>query len=485
MKDLLQKIKTPFRTRSWRAGSYSVFAAILVVAIAVVANLAVNALPASVTQLDWTANKLYSLSQGTEQILASLDRDVDVYWLVQQDHENNTMRQVLGKYGEYDRVNVTKVDPVRYPGFAAEYTSETVEDNSLVVVSGDRSLYIPYSDVWTYSDYETYAYYLEYYQQEYLDVFTGEEKLTAAILSVTSDSQPVMYTLTGHGETGVSEDVLDAVALENVRSEELNLLTGEAVPADCGVLAILGPVRDLSDRELELVEDYASDGGQILVTTAYSGEDMPNFKKLLADFGIDLVGGYVMESDSRYYSYGYIDLILPSIGWHDITSPLLEGKGLSVVMPDTQAMTDATDETSEAKVTALLTSSETSYVKQDVEGADSYEKAEGDQTGSFLLAAASENEATGARLVAFGSDRFMEAEFSDLVSGANLDLFLNGLGWLSRQDQSISIHPKTLTGEYLSFTDSTAGILKVAMVVVIPVLFLAAGVGIFIKRRRR
>ncbi len=483
MKNLLQKLKNSFRTRPWRAGAYSVFAALLVIAMAVVANLAVNALPASVTQLDWTANKLYSISQGTEQILATLDKDVDVYWLVEEGHENNTMEQVLGKYGEFDRVTVTKVDPVRYPSFAADYTDQTVESNSLAVVCGDRSLYIPYSDVWTYSDYEMYAYYLQYYQQEYLDVFTGEEKLTAAILSVTSDDQPVLYTLTGHGETGVSDEVLSAIELENVRTQELNLVSAEAVPEDCAVLAIFAPARDITARELGLLEDYADQGGQFLVTTAYTSDEMPNFTSLLADFGLDYLGGYVMETDSRYYSYGYIDLVLPTINRHDITAPLLDGQGLTVAMPDSQALLASDD--SPAAVTALLTSSDTSYLKLDVEGVDSYEKADGDRTGPFLLGAASENADTGARLVIFSSSRFMESDFNDLVAGADRDLFLNGIGWLSRQEQSISIHPKTLTGEYLTFTDSAAGVLKVAMAIVVPVLFLAAGVGIFIRRRRR
>ena len=98
------KIRASFRTRAWRAGAYSIFAAVIVVAIAVVANLAVNALPASVTQIDMTNNGLYSISEGTEQILASLEKDVDVYWLVQDGYENPTMEQVLQKYAEFDRV---------------------------------------------------------------------------------------------------------------------------------------------------------------------------------------------------------------------------------------------------------------------------------------------------------------------------------------------------------------------------------------------
>lgn len=486
MKKLRQKIRASFTTRSWRAGAYSVFAAVLVAAIAVVANLAVSALPASITQLDLSENQIYSISEGTGQVLASLDQDVHIYWLAQEGYENNTLRQVLSRYAEYERVSVTQVDPVRYPGFAGDYTDETVTDNSVVVVCGERSMYIPYEDMWTYSDYETYAYYMNYYGQPYLDVFTGEEKLTGAVLYVTSGELPVLYTLTGHGETGVSESVLASLALENIETRSLNLLTAEAVPADCAVLALFGPVKDLTDRELELIEDYAGRGGRLLVTTAYTPEELVNFSRLLRDFSIELVGGYVMESDSRYYSYGYIDLVLPSLGTHSITSPLLAGEGgYTVVMPDAQALRDISDERSSAAVTALLYSSGTSYVKQNVEGLTSYERSDGDETGSFLLAAAAEDSDTGARLVVFGSTQFMEADFSDMVSGANLDLFLNAADWLVDQEQSISIHPKTISSDYLAFTDSTANVLKGVLTVAIPLLFLAAGVGIFVKRRRR
>ena len=42
--------------------------------LAVVANILVNALPASVTQLDTTAGTLYTLSQETEDILDGWSR---------------------------------------------------------------------------------------------------------------------------------------------------------------------------------------------------------------------------------------------------------------------------------------------------------------------------------------------------------------------------------------------------------------------------
>lgn len=484
MKKLREKLAASFRTKSWRAGAYSVFAAVIVAAMAVVANLAVGALPATATQLDMTDEQLYTLSQGTEQALAALDKDVEIYWLVQPGNENTTMEQVLLRYAQFDRVTVTSVDPVRYPGFAAEYTDETVTENSLIVASGDRSMYIPYDSVWTYSDYEMYSYYLTYYGSEYLDVFAGEGKITGAIGYVTGGDLPILYYLTGHGETGVSDDVLDAMALENVQAESLNLLTAEAVPDDCAVLALFGPVSDLTAREAAMVEEYLAGGGQLLVTTAYTAADMPHLKALLDGFGLELLDGCVMEDDSRYYSYGYIDLLLPQIGSHDITAPLREG-GYSVLMPDSQGMVLAEHIPADITVTPLLESSLTSYLKEGLEGLTGYERADGDRTGSFILAAAAENETTGARLAVFGSTRFMEADFSDMVSGAGMDLFLNGVNWLSRQEQGISIHPKILTGDYLTFDESAAGVLKVALTSVIPALFLAAGLVIYMRRRRR
>ena len=74
MKNLLRRLRVAFTTRAWRAGAYSVFAAVIVIAMAAVANLAVSALPSSVTQLDLTANKLYSISSDPESSWAAFAR---------------------------------------------------------------------------------------------------------------------------------------------------------------------------------------------------------------------------------------------------------------------------------------------------------------------------------------------------------------------------------------------------------------------------
>jgi len=482
-KGFMERIKNGFRTRRFAVGAYSVLAVVLVVAIAVIVNLAVGALPSSKTQVDLTAEKLYSLSEQTEQRLSALDQDVTVYWIVQKGSEDATLEQLLGRYADFKHVSVQAVDPVTYPNFAASYTSASVENNSLIVTCGERSLFVAGSELWTYSDYEQYVYYLQYYGQEYNDTFVGEQKLTGAIAYVSGEELPVIYTLTGHGETELSEEFGNVITLQNYELQELNLLTVDAVPEDCGVLYIAGPTHDLNEQELAAIRSYVAAGGKLFVTTNYTEEDLPNFAALLADWSVSVTNGIVLESDSRYVSYGYIDFLLPSLQSHSITSPL-SAEGLQVLMPDAQALTMGETE-EEIQLSSLLKSSASSYSKSGLNGLSDYSQTDTDPAGPFVLALAGKNSSTGSQLVVFGSSVFMESAYSDRVAGANEDLFLNAMDWLCGHSDNISIHAKTLSVDYFTFNGSSGLIAAAMLVIVVPLMFLGVGIGIFVKRRRR
>ena len=65
-------IKKLFGKR-FAAGSWSMAAAAVVIVMAVVANLIAGSLPAATTQIDMTQDSIYSLSDQTKRIAASLD----------------------------------------------------------------------------------------------------------------------------------------------------------------------------------------------------------------------------------------------------------------------------------------------------------------------------------------------------------------------------------------------------------------------------
>ena len=91
-------LKASLTTRAFRVVGYSVAAAAIVVFLAVVANILVNALPASVTQLDTTAGTLYTLSQETEDTLDGLEQAVPTYWIVQSAQGEETLAPLLARY---------------------------------------------------------------------------------------------------------------------------------------------------------------------------------------------------------------------------------------------------------------------------------------------------------------------------------------------------------------------------------------------------
>ena len=201
--------KASLRTRSFRVGGYSVAAAAIVVVIAVVANLLVNALPAGATQFDISAGSMFTMSQETEQLLDGLEQDITVYWLVQSGQEDETLGTLLDRYtSRSDRVTLEKRDPDVDPNFVQEYVTGTVYNNSLIVESEARYTYVSYEDIYTYEYGDDGA---SYYMN-----FAGESALTSAIDYVIRDTLPKLYTLTGHGESALSASFQSAVEKQNM-----------------------------------------------------------------------------------------------------------------------------------------------------------------------------------------------------------------------------------------------------------------------------
>ena len=135
------KLRQMFGSR-FKAGSYSAFAAAVAIATAVLANLAVQALPQTATQIDLTAQSLYTLSDQTRRIAASLDTDVNLYLLALRGNEDDTISRLLQSYAELNsHIHVSNVDPTEQPTFLDTYDLDINQlyANSVLVDGGGRS----------------------------------------------------------------------------------------------------------------------------------------------------------------------------------------------------------------------------------------------------------------------------------------------------------------------------------------------------------
>lgn len=455
-----------------RGGTYSLAVTAVVLAILIAVNVFVSVLPASATKLDISASKLYSITSNTKAVVNNLTQDVTLYWVVQADKEDSVIENLLSKYDSLsDHIQVEKKNPDVYPTFAAQYTDETVPNNSVIVVSGDRSRYISYNDIYVQTSH-MYAY-------SYTTSFDGEGAITSAIDYVVTETLPRMYVLEGHGETELPASFADAVEKENVQTQSLSLLTEDSVPEDAACVTIYAPQSDISQEEAEMLRSYTEKGGKLLVIAGpVKGAELTNLYSLLTDYGVEPVEGIVVESDREHYAFGYPYVLMPDMQSDSITQSLMDSR-YHPIFPVSQGL-QVTDSSS---VTTLLTTSDTAFSKTAGYSLTAYDKETGDTDGPFAVAVSIATDG-GGQIVWFSASDFLSDMYNAYSSGANVNLAMNALSSLMGEREAMAIRSKSLNYNYLTISDSVSSVLKVLLIGVFPLLYLAVGVIAVVEKRR-
>jgi len=476
-------LKASFSARSLRIGGYSVIITAIVLAIVVAVNVIAGALPMKLTKIDTTSNQLYSISQQSEDVLRGLKTDVTVYWVVRAGMESDMVEELLKKYDDIsDRLKVVKKDPDLYPTFLHQYDLQTLSDNSVVVESDLRFSYVNYEDMIAVN--QNYDSSTGQTMESYF--FAGESLVTSSIDYVAKTEIPKMYVLTGHGEATLSAYFADAISKENIDTEELHLLTMDAVPEDADCILINGPKTDLSDEELTKLQDYISDGGNLmLLTDPPENGPLTNLETLMADYGVSAVEGVVIEADTGHFAYSYPHYLLPALNTHSITKPLMSGSYYAL-LPVAHGLTVKKELPAHLEVTKILTTSDIAFSKLAGYKLTTYEKEEGDIDGPFALGVAITDSSTDSNLVWISSTRLLNDDANSMVAGGNHDLFMNCLNWMCSVDGSgITIRAKSLSYDYLTINSESANVLTVLMVGLIPLTYLAIGIAARVRRSRR
>lgn len=468
--------------KSLKNGSYSMGITAIVIAVLVVINLIVGQIPEKYTQVDVSTQKLYTISDTTEKYLKDMNTDVTIYHIVQSGKEDSVLEKMLTRYEEESKhIKVEKKDPVLYPNFTSQYTSDDVADNSLIVVAGEKSKVISYSDLYeTEMDYTTY--------QTNTTGFDGEGQIDSAISYVTSENLPVIYTLEGHEELELNSSLTDSLQKANYDVQSLNLLTQDAVPKDTGCLMIAAPQKDLSEEEAQKIITYMEAGGKVMIFTEYTGTDMPNLKSVLENYGVTTGDGVIMEGDTGHYIMQRPYYIVPTIDSSDITSDI-KSNNRYVLAPISQPVKTLSDYRDTLQISSLLSTSDKAYIKTDVQNMTTYEKEDSDEEGSFQVGVSVTEQVDDdntTQLVCFGCASLLDEATDQQVSGGNTDLVLAALGWMCENDAPIiDVTSKSLTMSYLTVPQFDAAYWSIIVCGVIPVVFLLIGTVIWFKRRKQ
>lgn len=118
---LIQKRRYSVSTKKIAPGAFSIGMIVVAFAIAVVVNLVANELPSTVTAIDATSTKLYSITDTTKDYLKTLDQDVDIYVLAAEKNADSTLSETLQRYEDLSgHVKVSYVNPSTNPTFFPE-----------------------------------------------------------------------------------------------------------------------------------------------------------------------------------------------------------------------------------------------------------------------------------------------------------------------------------------------------------------------------
>ena len=472
--------KNGFNKR-FKRGSYSSVLTLIVIVAVVVANLLIRELPARYTELDVSGRSLYKISDQTKEVLAGLNEDVTIYLVAQNGNENAIIEEFLSRYQELSgHIKVQNVDPVDNPAFTTKYSSSTVYENSLIVEGEKRYKIVGYHDIYQSSYVGTDSNGEAVYSTE----FAGEGQLTSAIGYVVTDSLPTLYTLNGHKEEALPGNLIEGIKQENIAVEGLNLITQGSVPENCDGIFIVGPQRDLTEGERDILAEYMENGGKLFFISDSTAEEMPNLKSIVASYGLEVKKGVVLEGNASYYTRENY-YVVPDYVAHTITQPLLDNNILCLAVL-AQALVE-TENNTDAQISWLLQTSDKAFNKENPVDAESMKQTNEDETGTFYLGAVSKK-GSGEKesaMVVLTTPAFVYEETNASIAGGNYDLVINAIGYLCEHEEAITIHTKNLDTEYIALNANQVIAWSIVLVIVIPLILLITGVVIWVIRRRR
>ena len=504
--------KHTFNRRAFRKDSYSAAMSVVVIAIVVVLNMIVGQIPSKYTEFDISTGKLYTIGNETKKVLKNLDEDITIHYIVQSGNEDSTIEKLLNQYKDNSsKIKIEKIDPVTSPNYTSQFTDDKVSENSLIVSSAKRNKVIDYSSMYESEiDYSTY--------QSKTTGFDGEGQLTSAIDYVLSDELPVVYYVTGHNEVTLPDAVKNRIEKANLELKELNLLTAGEVPSDAAGLLLDSPETDYSKEEAQAIITYLQNGGKTLILTDYTGKEHTNYDSILAEYGIEVTDGIVVETNSNMYVQRPY-YIVPTISASEITTDMTGGS-TNVLLSGCQGFKVSENARDTLDISTVLSPSEGAFVKTDPQNMTSYDKEDGDVDGPFSVAvtvsedvsgtsdedsdssgadeattetdnaateAATSDETKTTQLVAIASSAILDSSMNSMVSDGNYTLYMNAMKWLVDTGDSnrVSIASKSVAVDYLTVTTGDAAAIALFVCILLPICCLVCGGMICHRRKKR
>ena len=440
-----------------------IFYVLLIAVIALIAKISVE----KNNQFDWTGNARHTLSDSTLKTLQSLPSDITLDVYVSPDYQYRTaVIDLIDRYQRHaDTLSVQVIDPAFSPDLVRQHNIQ--QQGEIIVSRGDQV-------------------------QHVLDL--SEQSLTNALISVSRQRQQWLVFIEGHGERSLFEQ--NNFSLNTWRQQleskgfklhAQNLVQTPELPDNTAAVVIASPTSDWLPGEVAIISDFVDQGGNLLWLA--DPEQTSSLSALAEQLGIEFVTGTVLDPTSLRLGLEDPRFVLIS---DYANHPIGKATANVSLMADAVAIEQTElHPDSDWHYTNLLNSQTSAWAESnafdetdiDIQDFNAGADVAGPLSLGMILTRPRSGSDTEQRIAVIGDSDFVSNAY--IGNAANLDLAMAMANWLAADDELIEIPVKTSIGTQLELSRSQSMIIGFGFLLVIPLLLLASGLGIWWRRRRR
>ncbi len=502
-----------------KRGGYAMAITAAVLAVIVVLNVLLTVLAERLPlEFDMTSDKKNSISAENIEYIKGVDKEVVISVCAKEDEYLTYMSSyapdiygvdgtydpyytqtlsLINKYDNYNqkiKVKFLNTQDASFSEITAKYSKEKLNFGDIIVSCGEgkdeRYKIVNFQDIYELQADETYAAYgMTYYS------ITGnnvETALTSAIAYVTSTKDIKVAFLNGHSKQNYTDSYINLLETNNYQVDVISDSIINSLSDEYDAVFIVAPTSDFIASELEVLSKFLDNDGKynkgLVFFADAAAPYLKNLYSFLAQWGIEVGEGIVFETNSQNH--------IPDEPTVLGSYPMVEDEilnNISMCITGYNVPLKAAFDQKGKITTTKLISTFDSVVAAPVgtsnnwTGADKYTK----QTLATVMQAKrydydDDNNLIENYVFAFSSTEFIHGTYSEYNDISNKDIaFQVAERAVGAEKTGISFISKTIENQSFaaSVTESSRNVMSIIFVGIIPIMVVAAGVYVYIRRK--
>jgi len=408
-------------------------------------------------QADWTRSGRNSLSPASIAVLEKLDGPVTITAFASERPElRDLIRSLVDRYRAHKRdIELNFINPDSDPQRTRDAGIQF--DGELVIeYAGKRQTLRQHN----------------------------EEQLTNLLLRMGRGHDRKLVFLGGHGERSPTGQAnhdystwAEQLAKRGTESRQVILAESGGIPEGTDLLVIAAPQVPLLPGEVQLLRKYVEDGGNLL--WFLEPGPLQGLAPLAELLGVETVPGVIVDPTSQAITGRSATFtVVANYPPH----PAVKGFSLMTLFPEAVALrVNAPEGWSSGAIIDSLPSawSETGKLQETVRFDEKSDIAGPFDIGVGLSRKRDEAEQ---RVAILGDGDFLSNTY--IGNGGNLDLGMNLVNWVARDEDYINVPSRSAEDVALNLSPLWLTVIGLGFLLVLPLAFFAAGVVIWLRRRK-